>query len=309
MRHRIEYAAMRALRCSMTPLPLDMASGVGAGIARALGRWPSVRRRARRNLVHAMPEMPEGERERILTAMFDSFGRWGVELLKRKRFAEDTARFAVEGIEHLHAAASRGRGVVVLSAHYANSEAVRLALAQHDLVPALIYRTLNNPLIEAEMREGLEALGAPVFRKGKRGTLGLLRHVKAGGVAMILADQRFSGAPFLPFFGKPARTTLAPAEMALGHGAALLTAHAEREGRSSRFRIHVDPPIPTEGRDAEAIMADYNARLEGWIRKRPGQYFWLHHRWGPRAVGAKTAPSKRTPPPGAEASERGPGAD
>jgi KDO2-lipid IV(A) lauroyltransferase len=28
-----------------------------------------------------------------------------------------------------------------------------------------------------------------------------------------------------------------------------------------------------------ALMTAVNARMEEWIRKRPGQWLWLHRRW------------------------------
>jgi KDO2-lipid IV(A) lauroyltransferase len=31
--------------------------------------------------------------------------------------------------------------------------------------------------------------------------------------------------------------------------------------------------------DTLALMIAVNAQLEGWIRARPEQWFWLHRRW------------------------------
>ena len=33
------------------------------------------------------------------------------------------------------------------------------------------------------------------------------------------------------------------------------------------------------GPDYDDMMAAVNATLEGWIRERPEQWFWLHRRW------------------------------
>jgi len=54
-----------------------------------------------------------------------------------------------------------------------------------------------------------------------------------------------------------------------------------------RFHITVEPPwtftkstdgTPTE-EDVRAAMTRVNARLEDWIRERPGQWLWMHRRW------------------------------
>jgi KDO2-lipid IV(A) lauroyltransferase len=41
-------------------------------------------------------------------------------------------------------------------------------------------------------------------------------------------------------------------------------------------------PLPNTGNaqaDTLALMTAVNAALEGWIRARPDQWFWLHRRW------------------------------
>jgi len=64
----------------------------------------------------------------------------------------------------------------------------------------------------------------------------------------------------------------------------LLPVRCERVGRSSRFRVTIEAPLPVEGRTADAVTADINAGLEEWVRSNPGQYFWMHNRWGKRPI-------------------------
>ena len=98
---------------------------------------------------------------------------------------------------------------------------------------------------------------------------------------MILSDQRFTRAPRIPFFGIPATTALAPAQIAREYGAALLPVRGTRRGRSSVFDVSIGPALaPGDGDDATLdTMAEVNRLLEGWIRRTPEQYFWLHNRW------------------------------
>ena len=40
--------------------------------------------------------------------------------------------------------------------------------------------------------------------------------------------------------------------------------------------------MPEEGQDKvtpEELLTAYNTLLEGWIRERPADWFWLHDRW------------------------------
>jgi len=282
--HWLEYGAFQVVAQTVGNLPLPMATGVCAGGARFVGMRTGLRKRAERNLAYAMPDLDAAARRRIIVEMFDSLARTATEYRYLNRLLRETDRVEVSGIEHLQAARAAGKGAMLATGHFGNWEAIRLAFARAGWPPALIYRRFNNPLFDRQAQRRMQVIDAPIFHKGRRGSLGMVRHVRGGGCALILTDQRFSGAPDLPFFGHPAKTSLGAAEIALHYGAALLPVRGERIGRDSRFRVVIEPPMPVEGRDAEAIMADVNLRLQAWVEDAPGQYFWMHNRWGKQAV-------------------------
>lgn len=278
--HRLEYAAVQGVVQTIGNLPLGLATGTSAGIARLAGRLRPLRKRAERNVAFAMPEIDVAGRRAIVTGMLDSLTRTLIEYCYLQEFIAQPDRISVVGVEHLDAARSAGQGAVLATGHFGNWEMIRVAFAQQGWPPALIYRKFNNPLFDRFAMKAMGAIDAPLFHKGRRGAMGMLRHVRGGGAALILTDQRFSRAPEIPFFGHPAKTSLGAAEIALNHGAALLPVRAERLGRSSRFQVVIEPPLPVEGRTAEDVTADINARVEAWARARPEQYFWMHNRWG-----------------------------
>ena len=283
-RHRIEHAGLVAVRSVLSRLGLDR----GAALAAALGRTlsPALRKRALANLRLAMPELDASQHRRIVTGLADHLARNAVEYLHLADLRDDPDRIAMTGADHLETARAAGHGAVLVTGHLGNWEAVRAACARLDWPPAIIYRQFNDPVIDAEAQRVMRALDAPILHKGKRGTLGLLRHIRKGGAAMILTDQRFNGAPQLPFFGQLAKTALAPAEIAQEYGAALLPVCGIRRGRSSRFDVTIDPPLILGSGDSAALdaMGAVNLRLETWIRETPDQYFWLHNRWGKKAL-------------------------
>lgn len=282
--HRIEYLAIQAVTQTVGNLPLGVATGFAARIARIVGMRTSLRRRAERNLGYALPEMDEAERKAVLVEMFDALTRTMVEFRYLPKLNRETDRIEIEGLEHLEAARAKGKGAVLASGHFGNWEVIRLAFARQGWPPALIYRPFNNSLFDDFAQRLMSETDAPIFHKGRRGTLGLLRHVRDGGCALILTDQRFSRSPKVPFFGKLAQTSLGAAEICTGYGAVLLPVRGERIGRDSRFRVIVESPIPTEGRDPLEITAEINRHVENWARSAPEQYFWLHNRWGKKAL-------------------------
>jgi len=277
--HRLEYLALQMVAQSFGNLPLEMGTGAGAAFARFVGMRTGLRRRADKNLAFALPDLTEAERRTILVEMFDNFCRTAFEYQYLKRLSTEAGRFEITGLEHLEAARERGQGAILTSGHFGNWEMIRIAFARHGWPPALIYRAFNNPLFDAYSMRLMRTTDAPLFHKGKRGTLGLLRHVRKGGCALILTDQRFSKAPEIPFFGWPAKTSLGAAEIAINFGPSLLPVHCSRIGRSNRFIVEIEPPLPAEGRTPEDLTADINARLESWVREKPEQYFWMHNRW------------------------------
>ena len=278
--HQLEYAGFAMVRSLFEGMSLDRGTSVAAAIARPLA--PALRARALFNLGLAMPELSDGDHRRIMTGMVDHLTRISVEYLHLAELRDTRDRIATTGIEHLEAARSAGRGALLVSGHLGNWEAVRCACARLDWPPAIIYRRFNTEKIDDEAQRRMRVLDAPIFHKGKRGTLGMLRHIRKGGAVMILSDQRFSGAPSIPFFGVPAKTALAPAEIAQAYGTALLPVRGIRRGRTSAFDVTIDAPLSVDSHDSAPFdtMREINNRLESWIRQTPEQYFWLHNRWG-----------------------------
>ena len=283
-KHRLEYIAYQAVAQTIGNLPLRGGTGTTAAFARSVGMRTTLRRRAERNLAFALPDLSEDERAEILVGMFDNLARVALEYRYLKRLSTEPGRFEVFGLEHLNAAREAGRGAVLATGHFGNWEMIRVAFARHGWPPALIYRAFNNPLFDDSAASMMRTTDAPLFHKGRRGSLGMLRHIRAGGCTLLLTDQRFSRAPELPFFGKPAKTSLGAAEIALNNDVALLPVRCERLGRKSRFEVTVEPAIEVVDRPPEEVTAEINARLESWVRRRPEQYFWMHNRWGKEAL-------------------------
>ncbi len=99
----------------------------------------------------------------------------------------------------------------------------------------------------------------------------------------LLADQKTNEGIGVPFFGRDAMTTPAPAMLALKLGATLLPASNERVG-GARLTATIHPPIdftPTgdSERDVYLLTRAITESLEKIIRERPSQWLWLHRRW------------------------------
>jgi Kdo2-lipid IVA lauroyltransferase/acyltransferase len=107
--------------------------------------------------------------------------------------------------------------------------------------------------------------------------------LRQGDHLTMLADQKLNDGVPVPFFGRDAMTAPALALLARRFDCDLLPARVERL-KGARFRLTVFPPLglPRSGNahaDVAALLGEVNRTLEGWIRDRPEQWFWLHRRW------------------------------
>ncbi|HEY1797608.1 MAG TPA: lauroyl acyltransferase [Stellaceae bacterium] len=275
---RLQAVGAALFFCLFRALPLDAASAIGGAVARALGPRLGVSKRARINLRAAFPALSPPEIEAIVRGMWDNLGRVMAEYphLTRMQVFPPNDRFEVRGVEHVDAAVASGRQMIFISGHVGNWELGALAAVQYGLPVALIYRALNNPLVDAmlaRMRGGSGEL-MPKGAIASRGAIAALHDKKH---LLLLVDQKLNGGIPVPFFGREAMTAPALARLAQRFDTVVLPTQIERVG-GARFRLTVHPPLDVSG-DAAAVMARVNAELEDWIRARPEQWLWVHRRW------------------------------
>lgn len=286
-RHAGEAAALRLLLALLRPLRVDRASALGGALARAIGPLLPVHRRALRNLAACLPETSARERRAIARRMWDNLGRGVAEFAFLDVFHEADGRIAVIGRAHLAAVLGQGRGAILVSAHLANWELLPVAAARHGVPAAMVYRAANNPAVDALLRAWRARHGTPLqVPKGAAGARRLLGLLQERGHVAMLIDQKMNDGIAVPFFGRPAMTAPAAAQLARRFGCPILPIRIERLA-GARFRITVLPPLTVargadRAADIRAATAALNRLVEDWIRARPEQWLWLHRRWPDR---------------------------
>lgn len=254
---------------------------LGALFSRVLGPaagWPA---RIRENLAHAAPDLASAEVRRLQRAVPDQVGRTLAELYAGEAFFSRARRLPLEGpgAGPLEEARRDGRAVVAVTGHFGNYLAAGAAFlaAGHD--GGGLYRTMRNPYVNRHYAAAMAKVAGPMFPQGREGLGGMLRHLRGGGLMVILADLWVHDGPDLTFFGRPARTTLTPAEMARRYDALMLPFYGIRRPDGLTFDLLMDEPV-AHG-PPEAMMQDFNDGLERVVRAHPEQWFWVHRRWKP----------------------------
>ncbi len=262
----------------LLPYPVRVAF-VGWLMRRVIGPIAGYRTRARENLHLIWPDQTETDRNRIADQVLDNAGRTLIENYSTKAFMARAAEITPEGLGYqaLVTARDQKRPVILVSGHFGNYEAARAALVAKGFVIGGLYRNLSNRYFNAHYVKTMQAFGGPVFPQGRAGTAGFVRHLKEGGQLVLLFDQDVPGAPALPFLGRPARTALSAAELALRLKADLIPFFAIRQPDGLGFSVTLDAPIAPS--DPETMMREVTVALETRVLADPGQWFWIHRRW------------------------------
>ena len=265
-------------------LPLDWASAIGGALARTIGPRLGISKRARLNIRRALPELADHEIAKTIAQMWDNLGRVAAEYphLRQIRVFEPGGRVETHGSEHMDRAVAAGRRMIIFSGHIANWEIGMLAAVQYGAEVAQIYRAANNPLID-RMITRFRSIGGELIPKGTVAARRAIAVLRRGAHVTMLADQKMNDGIPVPFFGRPAMTASALAALALRFDCDVLPARVERLC-GARFRLTVFPPLPLprsgdHHADVASLMTRVNQTLEGWIRDRPQEWFWVHRRW------------------------------
>lgn len=265
-------------------VPLDLASGLGGFLARSIGPLLPVNRIGDANLRLAFPDMPDAARRRVLRDAWDNLGRTLFEYPHLDRILAE--RVEIVGREHLDVFRNDGRCGIAFSGHIANWEILPAAAGVAGVPLTNVYRAPNNPRVDAVIRHARRLAGPDLVPKGAAGARLLLKALKNGQHLGLLVDQKMNDGIAVPFFGHPAMTASAVADLALKFDAVLLPAQPVRL-RGAYFRLNIMPLIepgslvdPTSAESPqEQFMTRINGLLESWIRDNPAQWLWFHRRW------------------------------
>ena len=260
-------------------LPPATSSALMGAIFEAIGPLTPWQVRARRNLALAMPELDAAGQRRVLSGMWNNFGRVVGEFPHMQRIAA-SGRIQFSGLEHLRALDS---GAFLVGAHIGNWETGPYAALSVGHKVAAIYRPLNNPLLSGLLERRQAHYGGDIFRKGREAALGMVSALRKGQMMCLLVDQQLREGMPVPFFGHPAQTSISHIKLAIRKKVPLIYMHTERLG-GCHFRVTISPPLALPESDGDgdivAVATQINSTIEGWIRARPEHWFWPHRRWG-----------------------------
>ncbi len=271
-------------------LPLGLQAAIGRGLGRVLHAAAGARRRiALRNVELCFPGRSDADLGRLVQEHFLWLGRSIVErgLLWYASPARLRRLIRIEGDVHL--AERSERPVMWLVPHFVGLDVAGVsALLFQNRKAVSIYQEQSNPVMDAALRRGRLRLGnAEIFARTDAARP-LLRAIRRGDAFFNLPDMDFGerDAAFVPFFGIPAATLLAPSRLASAMNMVVQPVVAEMLPGGQGYRVRfLDPWDHFPTTDALADTAALNRWIETEIRANPAQYLWVHKRFKTRPAG------------------------
>ena len=227
------------------------------------------------------------EIEKIAADCFTFMAKAGLELMflmDRPELLKE--RVTIVGKENLDNALAKGRGVILVSAHFGNFPLMmaRLAFSGHKI--AGIMRAMRDSRAERFFMAKRTRLDIKTIYSQPRSvcvnkTIEALRNNE---LVFIPIDQNFStGGVFVDFFGRKAATATGPVVLAQRTKATVLPCFIIRQ-KDDRHKVIFEAPLNLEeGRNSQETVVINIQRItniiESYIRQYPAEWGWIHRRW------------------------------
>ena len=272
-------------------LPLALQAAIGRGFGRLLywgGR--SRRRVALRNVELCLPELDAQARTALVQEHFQWLGRsllerallWHAPVPRLKRLIH------VEGDVGL--AERSPRPVMWLVPHFLALEVAGAATQLFQKHSAFdVYAPQSNAVLDRALLRGRSRFGTAEFFSRHDGARPIVRAIRKGMAFFNPSDMDFGprDAAFVPFFGHPSATLLAPSRLARSLDMVVQPLVAEILPGGQGYVVRFLPAWtdwPSDDPVADATRM--NQFIEAQIRLCPAQYLWVHRRFKTRPPGA-----------------------
>jgi KDO2-lipid IV(A) lauroyltransferase len=311
--HRAAVTALWRVRAASLPGALAFADRAADLAYAAL---PGVRRLALDHLAIALGDTcPPAARERIARQSYRNLARYLVEMAKfedvRPHFDDHVS---VDGWHHLEAVRAMGRGAIVVTGHVGNFDLLAAYAAHRGFPIAAVGGPTDHPRLDQLLVDLRAGYGMQVIlRRSQESWREILRVLKRRGHLVLMIDLDIPvPSVSVPYFGRLARTPVAPAMLALRRGVPVVPAFARRRPEGGHHFTILAPIQPVDSgdrrRDVIALTHQFSQLLEDHLRRCPADGIWWHRRWRRSPVpgldlDAAPAPQPASSRPFAEATE------
>ncbi len=225
----------------------------------------------------------------IARAVFENLFKMVFEISWSLRLDETQLadHFTVSGLEAYRQAMDKGKGVLLLGAHFGNWELWPIASYLGNMPVRIVYRPLDTPFLDHFFKVNRSRFGGLPISTRRGAMRQIYINLKRGYPVGMLMDQNvdwYEGV-FVDFFGHRACTNTGMALLALKSEAPVLPAFMIRTPRGFHAVFGPELPLIRTGdrvKDVDLNTEMYNRVIECYARRFPEQWFWIHQRWKTR---------------------------
>ena len=238
------------------------------------------------NLHNAFPDYDEKKLKSIAFGSYKSFAIALAEILYIPAMSKEDIKKQVDcnNVELIREKYEENNGVILLSAHFGNWEFMATSLAAQLNIPiSVVIKPQRNPYVTNWMNKARTKWNNEIVPLGIsiRQTYQTLKDKKV--VAMV-ADQRGPEESIkIFFFGRNITVLTGPAALSLKTGAPVLYGISVRQDDYSYKSVMTEISNENLPESNEEKIKELSQRhmtyLEGYIRKYPEQWLWMHKRW------------------------------
>ncbi len=287
MKDYIGYIAVKILSFIFCLLPLRFSLFVG----RSLGGLAFMINKKRRSIAYTnLKAAYRGQKTpaQLKKLTMDVYKNLGCVLMEVLRFPVMNEKYfkkyvKINGFENLKGAVDKGKGGIGVTAHFGNWELMNLAGGFMGFPVSALAREQKHTKLNSLLNSYRQMTGVKVIAKGFS-TRQLIKALNANEVVGILMDQDAGRLGiFVDFFGRPASTHSGAFIFAKRTGAAIVPVFMVRE-KGPHHRIDMLKPIEmdkeSQAKDNVSKAArEFSGLLEGYVRRYPDQWLWVHKRW------------------------------
>jgi len=248
------------------------------------------RRIAKENLKVIFPEKSGREIRKMRIKMFRNFAKYLVDFFRFSKLDKDYIKknIKIENIHYIDEVLSKGKGVIIVSAHLGNWELGGVVIALLGYPFWIVALPHKYKKIDDFFNHQRESKGVKVIPLGKavRQSLDIL---KGNKILALAGDRDFSEKGIvLDFFGKPTIFPRGPAALSLKTGAKIVPGFMLRNGDDT-FTFKFEKPLEfistgDKNNDLTGLTKQYRNIFEDYIRKYPDQWymfrrFWKNNSW------------------------------
>lgn len=238
-------------------------------------------------------EKSEAEIRGLAIQVFENLIQTGAEVLQFTKLTADKLDKIIDAgnaFQVYDKILGEGKGLISVTAHIGNWELLAGVFGMKGykggvLARRIYYEPYNEWIVG--LRQSLKV--PTIYRDDS--SREILKLLAKNEIVGLLPDQDVESLKgiFVPFFGQPAYTTIAPARLSIASGAPIVPNFLIRIP-GDRYKLVLGEPIRAQAgvpRDeaVKKITEDWMQQFESIIRKYPGEWAWMHNRW-------KTTPEK-----------------